>query len=63
MAEECDRRWHRHTVQTIVPANGKVALVIRVKSKWARPKDFFFDNIRITKFGHLFFLYLKSKII
>lgn len=40
-----DRKWYRHIVQTTVPANGEVELVIRVKSKWARPKDFFFDDI------------------
>ena len=40
-----DRKWYRHIVQTTVPANGQVELIIRVKSKWARPKDFFFDNV------------------
>ena len=40
-----DRKWYVHVVQTTVPANGEVALVIRMKSKWARPKDFFIDNV------------------
>lgn len=40
-----DRQWYKHVAEAIVPANGRVEIVIRVKSKWARPKDFFIDHI------------------
>lgn len=42
-----DRRWHRHRVEFTVPDNGQAEVVIRVKSKWARPKDFFIDNVTL----------------
>jgi hypothetical protein len=41
------RNWYNHTVNFSAPSNGKVTLVIRVKSKWPTPKDFFIDNVRI----------------
>jgi hypothetical protein len=40
-----NRRWFRHKVEAIVPDNGELEIVIRVKSKWPRPKDFFIDGI------------------
>lgn len=40
-----DRKWYRHKVEFTVPANGEAEIVIRVKSKWNKPKDFFFDGI------------------
>ncbi|MFW5941955.1 MAG: NBR1-Ig-like domain-containing protein [Chloroflexota bacterium] len=42
-----DRRWHRHQVRFTVPENGQAEVVIRIKSKWPRPKDFFFDGITL----------------
>jgi PKD repeat protein len=41
------RNWYNHTVNFSVPSNGKVTVVIRVKSKWAYPKDFFIDAVRV----------------
>jgi hypothetical protein len=43
-----DRKWHEHVVRFDVPPSGTAEIVIRVKSKWARPKDFFFDGITLT---------------
>ncbi len=40
-----NRRWFRHTATFTVPADGNAEIVIRVKSKWPRPKDFFIDGI------------------
>ncbi|UCC53168.1 MAG: hypothetical protein JSV68_04210 [Anaerolineaceae bacterium] len=42
-----DRQWFRHSVSFIVPEDGRAEIVIRVKSKWFRPKDFFFDGITL----------------
>ena len=42
-----DHQWYYHVVETIVPENGRVEIIIRVKSKWARPKDFFIDHITL----------------
>ncbi len=42
-----NRRWFRHKVEFTVPDNGKAEIVIRVKSKWPRPKDFFIDGITL----------------
>jgi hypothetical protein len=42
-----DRQWFRHKVDFMVPADGRAQIVIRVKSKWSRPKDFFFDGITL----------------
>jgi hypothetical protein len=41
------RNWYNHTVSFSAPASGNVTLVIRVKSKWPTPKDFFIDNVRL----------------
>lgn len=42
-----DRQWHKHVINFTVPENGTAEIVIRVKSKWPRPKDFFFDGITL----------------
>ena len=42
-----DRRWYKHQVSFSVPASGEAEIIIRVKSKWQRPKDFFFDGITL----------------
>jgi hypothetical protein len=42
-----DRRWYRHQVEFIVPDSGTADIVIRVKSKWPRPKDFFIDGVKL----------------
>lgn len=43
-----DRVWHRHAIEFVVPENGRAEIVIRVKSKWPRPKDFFLDDVVLT---------------
>ncbi|MCO5205192.1 MAG: hypothetical protein M9928_09180, partial [Anaerolineae bacterium] len=42
-----DRNWYRHKLTFTVPDNGKADIVVRVKSKWDRPKDFFIDGITL----------------
>lgn len=42
-----DRKWYRHTVDFVVPPDGRAEIVIRVKSKWVRPKDFFLDALSL----------------
>ena len=42
-----DRQWCDHEREFTVPDNGQVEIVIRVKSKWAAPKDFFIDGITL----------------
>jgi hypothetical protein len=42
-----DRKWYDHEVAFTVPDDGKVEIAIRVKSKWPRSKDFFFDGIKL----------------
>lgn len=42
-----DRRWFEHVVEFEAPANGQVIILIRVKSKWNTPKDFFVDAVRL----------------
>lgn len=42
-----DRQWFKHIVSFTVPPSGEADIVIRVKSKWAKPKDFFFDGITL----------------
>lgn len=43
-----DRRWYRHELDFTIPDSGRAEVVIRVKSKWNRPKDFFLDDIALT---------------
>ena len=42
-----DRQWYKHKVEFTVPDNGTAEIVIRVKSKWNKAKDFFFDGIAL----------------
>lgn len=42
-----NRNWFEHTVQFTVPNDSQVEVLIRVKSKWPSPKDFFIDHIRL----------------
>ena len=41
------RNWYTHETEVTVPANGTIEIMIRVKSKWVAPKDFFIDGIRL----------------
>lgn len=43
-----NRSWFFHTVQFTVPNDGKAEIMIRVKSKWPRAKDFFIDGITLA---------------
>jgi hypothetical protein len=38
-----DHRWFYHVIQFNMPSDGEVDVVIRVKSKYQGPKDFFVD--------------------
>ena len=40
-----DKTWDSFTTWGTVDADGKVEILIRFKSKWALPKDFFIDDI------------------
>jgi hypothetical protein len=42
-----DRRWFDHAVEFDVPVGGQVIVLLRVKSKWFAPKDFFMDALRL----------------
>jgi hypothetical protein len=42
-----DRQWYEHKIDFVVPENGQAEIIIRVKSKWQRPKDFFFDAVKL----------------
>ena len=42
------RSWYEHVVSFVVPQDGEATLVVRVKSKWSAPKDFFIDNVRMS---------------
>ncbi len=41
------RNWYTHETEVTVPANGMIEIMIRVKSKWQAPKDFFIDGIQL----------------
>lgn len=41
------RSWTVLSTETIVPESGMVEVMIRVKSKWARRKDFFMDALTL----------------
>ncbi len=41
------RTWYTHTQAFDVPDSGQIEIVIRVKSKWALPVDFFIDNVQM----------------
>ena len=42
-----NRKWYRHMLTFTVPGNGTAVIEIRLKSKWARKKDFFIDGITL----------------
>lgn len=42
-----DRAWYYHTLDLVAPDSGELDIVIRVKSKWPRPKDFFIDDVQL----------------
>ena len=42
-----DRKWFQHVREFTVPQNGAADIVIRVKSKWPRKKDFFIDGVEL----------------
>lgn len=42
-----DRRWYHHRLDFTVPPDGRAEIVIRFKSKWGGPKDFFIDNVTL----------------
>lgn len=46
-SEMGNRNWYRHVINFTVPPNGIVEVLIRVKSKWPRPKDFFIDGVTL----------------
>jgi hypothetical protein len=41
------RSWFRHTISFTVPDSGTADIIIRVKSKWPRAKDFFIDGVTL----------------
>lgn len=43
-----DRTWYEHMLLLTVPEDGTVEVVIRFKSKWSRPKDFFIDDLQLV---------------
>lgn len=43
-----DRRWYEHEITFTVPESGTADIVIRVKSKWPKGKDFFIDGITLA---------------
>ena len=42
-----DRQWYRHIITFTVPDSGEAEIVIRMKSKWPKGKDFFFDGLKL----------------
>lgn len=42
-----DHKWHDHVVEFTVPDSGEAEIVIRVKNKWPKGKDFFIDGITL----------------
>jgi hypothetical protein len=43
-----DREWCKHEQVFEVPSDGRIDIDIRVKVKYANPKDFFVDDIQLT---------------
>ena len=43
-----NRSWYYHTVDFTAPPSGQVTVLIRVKSKWPVPADFFIDHIQLV---------------
>jgi len=48
-----DRVWFYHNVEFDVPGDGRVELLIRVKSKWFRAKDFFIDRVELRRLSNV----------
>lgn len=46
-----DRRWFYHVVEFTIPAQTEVGVLIRVKSIYRSPKDFFIDAVWLEKIG------------
>ncbi len=46
-----DRTWFYHQAEVTVPGDGRIEVLIRVKSKWPRGKDFFIDDVRLEPMG------------
>lgn len=46
-SEMGDRHWFRHIVP-FTATDGAAEVIIRVKSKWPRPKDFFIDGVTLV---------------
>lgn len=44
-----DRKWFYHVVEFNVQEGAAIDVLIRVKSKYRSPKDFFVDDIRLEK--------------
>ncbi len=42
------RSWYEHVISFTVPQDGEITLMVRVKSKWNSPKDFFIDDVRMN---------------
>lgn len=47
-----DRRWFYHVVEFTLPAQTEVGVLIRVKSIYRSPKDFFVDAVWLEKIGN-----------
>lgn len=48
-----DREWYVHEQVFVVPESGQAHIQIRVKSKWARSKDFFIDDVQLEQVDNL----------
>jgi hypothetical protein len=44
-----DRQWYNHVIDFVVPADGKIQITVRIKSKWFNAKDFFIDYLQLEK--------------
>jgi hypothetical protein len=44
-----DRRWYYHVVEFTLPAQQEVEVLIRVKSIYRSPKDFFVDAVWLER--------------
>jgi len=44
-----DRQWYEHHIPFTVRSDGTIEVVIRFKSKYSLPKDFFIDALRVER--------------
>ncbi|MCA9935391.1 MAG: hypothetical protein KC415_15755, partial [Anaerolineales bacterium] len=44
-----DRQWYEHHIPFTVRGDGSIEIVIRFKSKYPYPKDFFIDALRVER--------------